>query len=62
VSKPEIGSANIRQIADEIAWRHFWLTHVMTEIGGRRQEKIAQRMRHTNNDCREDTGSYGIPE
>jgi hypothetical protein len=46
VSKPEIDAAEIRQIADEIAWRDFWLTHVMTEMGGRRPEKITQRMRH----------------
>jgi hypothetical protein len=31
VRKPEIDAAEIRQIAQEIAWRHFWLTHVMTE-------------------------------
>lgn len=61
MSKMEIGSANIRQIADEFAWRHFWLTHVMTETGGRHLEKIAQRTRHAKNDCQEDAGSYGIP-
>jgi hypothetical protein len=42
VSKTEIGTAKIPQIADEIAWRLFWLTHVMTETGER--EKIAQMM------------------
>jgi hypothetical protein len=30
MSKMEIGIAKTRQIADEIAWRHFWLAHVMT--------------------------------
>lgn len=33
MSKMEIGIAKTRQIADEIAWRHFWLAHVMTETG-----------------------------
>jgi hypothetical protein len=46
VSKTEIGTAKIPQIADEIAWRHFWLTHVMTETGERRPEKIVQVMRN----------------
>jgi hypothetical protein len=35
VSKTEIGTAKIRQIADEIAWRDFWYAHVMTETGER---------------------------
>lgn len=33
MSKMEIAIAKTRQIADEIAWRHFWLAHVMTETG-----------------------------
>jgi len=44
MSKMEIGIAKTRQIADEIAWRNFWLAHVMTETGERRPGKIAQSL------------------
>ena len=47
MSKTEIRTAKIRQIADEIAWRRFWLAHVMTETGEHRPGKIAQTMRNT---------------
>jgi len=33
VSKTEIGTAKIRQIANETAWRDFWYAHVMSETG-----------------------------
>jgi hypothetical protein len=42
----EIGTAKIRQAANEIAWRHLWLNHVMTETGERRPGEIAQRIRN----------------
>jgi hypothetical protein len=45
MSKTEISIAKTRQIADEIAWRHFWLAHVMTETGECRPGKIAQSLR-----------------
>ena len=40
MSKTEISIAKTRQIADEIAWRHFWLAHVMTETGECRPGKL----------------------
>jgi hypothetical protein len=33
--KTEIGAADVRQPADDIAWRHFWLANVMVETDGR---------------------------
>ena len=57
----EIGVADMRQPADEIAWRHFWLATVVVENDGRplvraahpelrpRKESLSrrlQRLRH----------------
>lgn len=33
--KTETGAADMRQPADEIAWRHFWLANVVVETDGR---------------------------
>jgi hypothetical protein len=35
MTEKEIGAAEIRQPADDIAWRHFWLTNVAVETDGR---------------------------
>ena len=35
MAKEEIGAADVRQPADDIAWRHFWLANVVVETDGR---------------------------
>jgi hypothetical protein len=35
MAKEEIGAADVRQLADDIAWRHFWLANVVVETDGR---------------------------
>ena len=34
MAKEEIGAADVRQPADDIAWRHFWLANVAVETDG----------------------------
>ena len=33
--RKEIGTAEMHQPADDIAWRHFWLANVAVEADGR---------------------------
>jgi len=33
--KKEFSTAEMRQPADDVAWRHFWLANVMVETDGR---------------------------
>jgi hypothetical protein len=33
MTKRDTGAADTRQPANEIAWRHFWLANVMTDMG-----------------------------
>jgi hypothetical protein len=33
--RKEIGTAEVHQPADDIAWRHFWLANVTVESDGR---------------------------
>jgi hypothetical protein len=35
MTKKEIGAADIHQLDDAIAWRHFWLANVAVEADGR---------------------------
>ena len=35
MTKREIGTAEMQQPADDIAWRHFWLVNVAVESDGR---------------------------
>lgn len=35
MTRKEIGAADMRQPADDIGWRHFWLANVMVETEGR---------------------------
>ncbi len=35
MTNKEIGAADIHQPADDIAWRHYWLTNVAVETDGR---------------------------
>jgi hypothetical protein len=35
MTKKEIGTAEMHQPADDIAWRHFWLANVVVETEGR---------------------------
>ena len=42
MTKNEIGAADMRQPADDIGWRHFWLANVLVETDGRRTVRIAR--------------------
>jgi hypothetical protein len=40
--KTETGAADMRQPADDIAWRHFWLANVVVETDGRPLVRVAR--------------------
>ncbi|HET8972490.1 MAG TPA: hypothetical protein VFN63_04310 [Pseudolabrys sp.] len=40
--KTETGAADMRQPADDIAWRHFWLANVVVETEGRPLVRVAR--------------------
>jgi len=42
MAKEEIGAADVRQPADDIAWRHFWLANVVVETDGRPPVRVAR--------------------
>lgn len=42
MTKTDMGTAGTAQPADDIAWRHFWLAHVIVEADGRRPVHTAQ--------------------
>ena len=42
MTKKEIGTAEMQQPADDIAWRHFWLANVMVETDGRPPVRMAR--------------------
>ena len=42
MTKKEIGTAEMHQPADDIAWRHFWLANVVVEIEGRPPVRMAR--------------------
>ena len=42
MTKEEIGAADARQPADDIAWRHFWLANVVVETDGRLPVRVAR--------------------
>jgi hypothetical protein len=42
MSTRDFGTAQLRPILDEIAWRHVWLTNVMIDSGKPALEKIAR--------------------
>ena len=42
MTKEEIGAADMRQPADDIAWRHFWLANVVVETDGRPLVRVAR--------------------
>jgi hypothetical protein len=41
----ETGTAELRRRADEIDWRHFWLTNVMIDTGKPRPARPVMRTR-----------------
>jgi hypothetical protein len=43
MSMTETGAAELRQSADGIDWRHFWLKNVMIDSGKLAPTKIARR-------------------
>jgi hypothetical protein len=42
---PKNGTAELRRRADEIDWRHFWLTNVMIDTGKPRPVRSVMRAR-----------------
>ena len=42
MTKEETGAADMRQPADDIAWRHFWLANVVVETDGRPLVRVAR--------------------
>lgn len=42
MTKKEIGTAEMQQPADDIAWRHFWLAHVVVETDRRPAVRVAR--------------------
>ena len=42
MTKEEIGAADMRQPADDIVWRHFWLANVVVETDGRPLVRVAR--------------------
>ena len=47
MSETEVGTAELRQSANEIDWRHVWLTNVMIDTGTLGPPKIARRKLRT---------------
>ncbi len=43
MSKTEIGTAEITRCADDINWRHGWVTNVMIDTGKLGLPRIARR-------------------
>jgi hypothetical protein len=43
MSETEVGTAELRRSANEINWRHVWLTNVMIDTGKFGPPKIAHR-------------------
>ena len=43
MSRMETGAVELRQSADGIDWRHFWLKNVMIDFGKLAPTKIARR-------------------
>jgi hypothetical protein len=46
----EIGTTELHLRANEIAWRHFWLTNVMIDTGKPGSAKLARREMRTRKD------------
>ena len=42
MTKEETDAADMRQPADDIAWRHFWLANVVVETDGRPLVRVAR--------------------
>jgi hypothetical protein len=42
MTKKEIGTAEMQQPADDIAWRHFWLANVVVETDGRPPVRVSR--------------------
>ena len=49
MSRTETGTA--RKNADQIDWRHVWLTHAMIDSGKLEPPKIARYKMQTQKDC-----------
>ena len=42
MTKKEIGTVEMQQPADDIAWRHFWLANVVLETNRRPAVRVAR--------------------
>jgi hypothetical protein len=50
MSRTETGTADLRRNADEIDWRHVWLTNVMIDSGKLESPKFAHYKMQTRKD------------
>jgi hypothetical protein len=58
MSETEVGTAELRRSANEINWRHVWLTNVMINTGKFGPPKIAHRRMPTGTRASAQTSSY----